>query len=60
MTVFGFLSSSAGIGRTGAFIVIDAMLESVQNRQVVDVFNYIQLLRTNRMSMVQTDVRVPP
>ncbi|XP_068677378.1 receptor-type tyrosine-protein phosphatase T-like isoform X4 [Montipora foliosa] len=46
---------SAGVGRTGAFIVIDAMLESIKKKKVVDVFNYVQLLRNNRISMVQTE-----
>ena len=47
---------SAGVGRTGAFIVIDAMLESAEHKKVIDVFNYVQLIRTNRISMVQTEV----
>ncbi|XP_015755726.1 PREDICTED: receptor-type tyrosine-protein phosphatase delta-like isoform X2 [Acropora digitifera] len=46
---------SAGVGRTGAFIVIDAMLESIEKKKVVDVCNYIELLRNNRISMVQTE-----
>ncbi|XP_067027507.1 receptor-type tyrosine-protein phosphatase T-like isoform X2 [Acropora muricata] len=46
---------SAGVGRTGAFIVIDAMLESIEKKKVVDVCNYVQLLRSNRISMVQTE-----
>ena len=50
--------SSAGVGRTGAFVVIDAMMESAQNKKVVDVFNYVQLMRKNRISMVQTEVRL--
>ena len=52
---FSFLCS-AGVGRTGAFIVIDAMLESIEKKKVVDVCNYIQLLRNNRISMIQTEV----
>ncbi|XP_015755647.1 PREDICTED: receptor-type tyrosine-protein phosphatase delta-like [Acropora digitifera] len=46
---------SAGVGRTGAFIVIDAMLESIEKKKVADVFNYVKLLRVNRISMVQTE-----
>ncbi|XP_015764772.1 PREDICTED: receptor-type tyrosine-protein phosphatase delta-like [Acropora digitifera] len=46
---------SAGVGRTGAFIVIDAMLESIEKKKVVDVFNFVKLLRVNRISMVQTE-----
>ena len=54
------LFCSAGVGRTGAFIVIDAMLESIKKKKVVDVFNYVQLLRNNRISMVQTEVNIFP
>ena len=54
--MLNLFSCSAGVGRTGAFIVIDAMLESVEHKKVIDVFNYVQLIRTNRISMVQTEV----
>ena len=56
--MFESVSCSAGVGRTGAFVVIDAMMESAQNKKVVDVFNYVQLVRKNRISMVQTEVRL--
>ena len=32
------------------------MLESAERKKVIDVFNYVQLIRTNRISMVQTEV----
>ena len=32
------------------------MLESAEHKKVIDVFNYVQLIRTNRISMVQTEV----
>ena len=48
---------SAGVGRSGAFVIIDAMLQSAKNKKIVDVFNYVQVLRNNRISMVQTEVR---
>ena len=32
------------------------MLESAEHNKVIDVFNYVQLIRTNRISMVQTEV----
>ena len=54
--MLNLFSCSAGVGRTGAFIVIDAMLESAEHKKVIDVFNYVQLIRTNRISMVQTEV----
>ena len=54
--MLNLFSCSAGVGRTGAFIVIDAMLESAEHKKVIDVFYYVQLIRTNRISMVQTEV----
>ncbi len=50
---------SAGVGRTGCFILIDAMLERIDNDEgTVDVFNYLQYMRTRRINMVQTLVRI--
>ncbi|KAK3747783.1 hypothetical protein QZH41_010673 [Actinostola sp. cb2023] len=46
---------SAGVGRTGAFIAVDAMLERAKKEKTVDIFNYVQLMRNNRITMVQTD-----
>ena len=52
------LSFSAGVGRTGCFILIDAMLERIENGEgTVDIFNYLQYMRTRRINMVQTLVR---
>ena len=34
------------------------MLESIEKKKVVDVCNYVQLLRSNRISMVQTEVSI--
>ena len=34
------------------------MLESIEKKKVVDVCNYVQLLRNNRISMVQTEVSI--
>eukprot|EP00794_Sanderia_malayensis_P008057 gene8057-8920_t len=46
---------SAGVGRTGCFILIDAMLERIDNDEgTVDIFNYLQYMRTRRINMVQT------
>ena len=58
MVVQIVLIFSAGIGRTGAYIVIDAMLEQAKKLKTVDIFNYTQVLRENRPHMVQTDVRI--
>ena len=34
------------------------MLESTDKKKVVDVYNYVKLLRVNRISMVQTEVSI--
>ena len=45
---------NAGVGRSGTFILIDAMLELIQHERKVDIYNYFQILRRDRMQMVQT------
>ena len=46
---------SAGIGRTGAFIAIDCMLERLRYENTVDIFGCVTALRSQRSYMVQTD-----
>ena len=43
---------SAGVGRTGAFIAIDQLLQNIHNRDYVDVFGTVYSLRKNRQVMV--------
>ncbi|CAH1242713.1 PTPRA [Branchiostoma lanceolatum] len=45
---------SAGVGRTGTFITVDAMLEMMQAEEKVDVFGFVSRMRQNRSTMVQT------
>ncbi|XP_057294079.1 receptor-type tyrosine-protein phosphatase S-like isoform X2 [Hydractinia symbiolongicarpus] len=47
---------SAGVGRTGVFIALFNMLERVRGEGVVDVFQTVRGLRTQRPAMVQTKV----
>ena len=49
---------SAGIGRSGCFILIDAMLEQIDQQGTVDVYSYFKYLRTRRINMVQNVVGV--
>ncbi|GAA48182.1 receptor-type tyrosine-protein phosphatase delta [Clonorchis sinensis] len=46
---------SAGVGRTGAFIVIDMMLERIKYEKTVDIYGCVRALRSQRNFMVQTE-----
>lgn len=54
MSIVSF--QSAGVGRTGTFIVIDAMIDMMHAEQKVDVFEFVSRIRNQRPQMVQTDV----
>ncbi|XP_060596915.1 receptor-type tyrosine-protein phosphatase F-like isoform X1 [Ruditapes philippinarum] len=45
---------SAGVGRTGSYIAIDVELERAKTEGIIDVHNFVQLMRTQRINMVQT------
>lgn len=53
---FGCACFSAGVGRTGVFITLSIVLERMQYEGVVDVFQTVRILRTQRPAMVQTEV----
>ncbi|XP_056432720.1 receptor-type tyrosine-protein phosphatase epsilon-like isoform X2 [Gadus chalcogrammus] len=48
---------SAGVGRTGTFIVIDAMIDMTHAEQKVDVFGFVTKIREQRSQLVQTDMQ---
>ena len=57
LTINRFVSIfSAGVGRTGTFMVIDSMLDRIKAENTIDIFNFVAYLRTRRTAMVQTEV----
>uniref|UniRef100_A0A3Q3GZB7 Receptor-type tyrosine-protein phosphatase delta n=1 Tax=Labrus bergylta TaxID=56723 RepID=A0A3Q3GZB7_9LABR len=46
---------SAGVGRTGCFIVIDGMAERIKHEKTVDIYGHVTLMRSQRNYMVQTE-----
>jgi len=50
------LCDSMGVGRTGVFIALSIVLERMRFEGVVDMFQTVRLLRTQRPAMVQTEV----
>ena len=53
------LCFSAGVGRTGAFIAIDYLIEQAKAEGGIDVFQCVKKLREQRTIMVQTLVSYP-
>ena len=49
---------SAGVGRTGTFIILDAMLDQAKAEGKVDVWNFARGMRDRRMKMIQTSVKM--
>ncbi|CAF4827786.1 unnamed protein product, partial [Rotaria sp. Silwood1] len=46
---------SAGVGRTGVFLTLSIVLERIRYEGVIDVFQTVKLLRTQRPALVQTE-----
>jgi netrin-G3 ligand len=47
-----------GAGRTGVFLTLSIVLERIRYEGVVDVFQTVKLLRTQRPALVQTEVKI--
>jgi len=47
---------SAGIGRTGTYIALDALLEEGRTTGYVNFAKFLMKMRNSRMNMIQTPV----
>ncbi|GAA6102630.1 receptor-type tyrosine-protein phosphatase beta isoform X1 [Tachysurus ichikawai] len=48
---------SAGVGRTGTFMVLDRTLQQLDSRGTVDIYGCVYDLRLHRSHMVQTEIQ---
>ncbi|XP_062576058.1 uncharacterized protein LOC134237898 [Saccostrea cucullata] len=46
---------SAGIGRTGTFIALDALYKHGQKEGKIDIVEYVKIMREDRMNMIQNE-----
>ena len=54
-----FPPSSAGVGRTGTFIAIDAMMQRLKEKNDFNIYNFVTQMRNKRTFMVQNLVSRP-
>ena len=47
---------SAGVGRSGTFILLDVMMQQMREEGTLSVYQFVCHMRTQRMKMVQSQV----
>ena len=55
-THYFYLFFSAGVGRTGTYIALDALYREGQNTGKINVPLYVKTMRKDRMNMIQGEV----